>query len=84
MPDQTLLWVDANGLNERGKAVMEEIAQADEYGLRAADYELPKPGGFNPHDASATNWLADAEMKISFAVVGYAATRAAAGSTRRG
>ena len=72
MPDQKLLWVDANGLNERAKAVMQEIARADEYGLRPADYELPKPDSFDPHGASATSWLADAEVKISFAVVGYA------------
>ncbi len=71
-PDQPLLWVDENGLTERGKAVMEEIAQADDYGLRTADYDLPKPGSFNPHDTGAANWLADAEMKISLAVVEYA------------
>jgi L,D-transpeptidase YcbB len=72
VPDQHLLWVDESGLNERAKAVMEEIGRADEYGLRAADYELPKPQGFNTHDGSATKWLADAEVKISFAVLGYA------------
>jgi murein L,D-transpeptidase YcbB/YkuD len=71
-PDQKLLWVDANGLNERAKAVMQEIARADEYGLRPADYELPTPDSFDPHAASATSWLADAEVKISFAVLGYA------------
>ena len=72
VPDQKLLWVDADGLNERAKAVMQEIARADEYGLRPGDYELPKPTSFDPHGASATSWLADAEVKISFAVVGYA------------
>ena len=72
VPDQHLLWVDESGLNERAKAVMEEISRADEYGLRAADYELPKAEGFNAHDGSATKWLADAEVKISFAVLGYA------------
>jgi murein L,D-transpeptidase YcbB/YkuD len=72
VPDQPLLWVSESGLNERAKAVMEEIGKADEYGLRPADYALPKSGSFNPHDASATNWLADAEIKLSFAVLGYA------------
>ena len=72
VPDNRLLWVDENGLSERAKAVMEEIGKADEYGLRPADYSLPKPGGFNPNDASATSWLTDAELKISFAVLGYA------------
>ena len=36
--DQKPLWVDANGLTERGKAVMAEIAEADDYGLRSSDY----------------------------------------------
>ncbi|MGA8692096.1 MAG: hypothetical protein WB662_19910 [Methyloceanibacter sp.] len=70
--DQPLLWVDENGLTERAKSVMDEIAKADEYGLRAGDYSLPKADGFKSQDASATNWLADAEIKISFAVLGYA------------
>jgi murein L,D-transpeptidase YcbB/YkuD len=69
-PDQPLLWVDENGLTGRAKSVIAEIAKANEYGLRAGDYNLPKP--FNPHDASATSSLADAEIKLSFAVLGYA------------
>jgi murein L,D-transpeptidase YcbB/YkuD len=71
VPDQKLLWVDENGLTDRGKAVMEEIARADDYGLRAADYELPKSDGFHAGDASATAWLADAEVKISLAALRY-------------
>jgi murein L,D-transpeptidase YcbB/YkuD len=72
VPDQPLLWVDENGLTGRAKSVMEEIGKADAYGLRAWDYSLPKAEGFKSQDASATNWLADAEIKISFAVLGYA------------
>jgi murein L,D-transpeptidase YcbB/YkuD len=49
---------------------MEEIARADDYGLRASEYELPKAEGFSPDDA--VNWLADAEVKISIAVLRYA------------
>ena len=71
VPDQHLLWVDENGLTDRAKSVMEEIGKADEYGLRPADYGLPKADGFNAHDPSASNWLADAEVKLSFAVLGY-------------
>jgi murein L,D-transpeptidase YcbB/YkuD len=71
-PGRHLLWVDDNGLTDRGKAVMEEIAKADDYGLRASDYVLPRPGAFNASDPKATDWLADAEIKISFAVLGYA------------
>ena len=72
VPDQHLLWVDENGLTERGKAVIAEIGAADDYGLRASDYALPKADSFNAADAEATDWLADAEIKISYAVLDYA------------
>ena len=71
-PDARLLWVDESGITERGRAVMEEIAKADDFGLRSADYELPKPAVFNANDRATTDWLADAEIKISFAVLRYA------------
>jgi len=70
--DQRLLWVDENGLTERGKVVMAEIAKAEDYGLRASDYALPDPDGFNASDDKAADWLADSEIKISFAVLDYA------------
>ena len=72
VPDQNLLWVDENGLIERGKAVMAEIGKAEDYGLRASDYTLPKDDGFNAADGKATDRLADAEIKISYAVLDYA------------
>ncbi len=72
VPEQRLLWVDENGLTERGKAVMAEIRQADDYGLRAADYTLPDIAGFDPSSANATEWLAGAETKISYAMLRYA------------
>lgn len=71
-PEQHLLWVDNKGVTDRGKAVMDEIAKADDYGLRASDYVLPKPDTFDDADSKATDWLADAEIKISFAVLNYA------------
>ena len=70
--DQDLLWVDENGLTQRGKAVIAEIKQADDYGLRASDYALPNPNGFNAYDTKANDWLADTEIKISYAVLDYA------------
>jgi murein L,D-transpeptidase YcbB/YkuD len=71
--DQPLLWVDENGLNERAKLAMAEIAKADDYGLRASDYALPKAEEFKAADAKAADWLADAEVKIGYAVLDYAA-----------
>ncbi len=71
VPDQKLLWVDENGLTDRGKAVVAEIKEADDYGLRASDYTLPNLSGFDAHGANATDELADAEIKISHAVLDY-------------
>jgi murein L,D-transpeptidase YcbB/YkuD len=65
--ENRLLWVDDNGLNDRAKAVIEEIGKADDYGLRSSDYALPK----EPESVDV-KWLADSEIKISFAVLGYA------------
>jgi L,D-transpeptidase YcbB len=72
VPDRNLLWVDENGLTERAKLVMAEIAKADDYGLRASDYPLPDTAAFIPSDPKANDWLAESEMKVSSAVVDYA------------
>ncbi|HSD93158.1 MAG TPA: L,D-transpeptidase family protein [Methyloceanibacter sp.] len=72
VPDQRLLWVDEKGLNERAKIAMAEIAKADDYGLRASDYPLPDPASFDAADPSAREWLAEAEMKLSYAALDYA------------
>jgi L,D-transpeptidase YcbB len=65
--ENRLLWVDENGLNDRAKSVIEEIGKAEEYGLRPADYALPKEA-----ESVDAKWLADSEIKTSFAVLGYA------------
>ncbi len=70
-PENRLLWVDENGFTDRGKAVMDEIKQADDYGLRSADYPLPATTGGDNGNVDAKS-LANAEIKISFAVLGYA------------
>ena len=48
---------------------MQEIAKAEEYGLQAADYELPNLDGLGRN--SEIDSLADAEVKISLAVLRY-------------
>ncbi len=71
-PEQRPLWVDESGVTDRGKAVIAEIEKADDYGLRATDYPLPAPDSFDAASSDAAAWLADAEIKISYAVLGYA------------
>jgi murein L,D-transpeptidase YcbB/YkuD len=72
VPDQSLLWVDEKGLTERAKLVVAEIAKADDYGLQASDYALPDSASFNASDANAKDWLAQSEVKVSYAVLDYA------------
>ena len=71
-PGRPLLWVDETGLTPRGKAVIAEVAKADDYGLRAADYKLPDTSGLNSANRPDKEWLADAEIQTSRAVLGYA------------
>ena len=71
LPDQRFIWVDQNGLTARGKAVMEEIAKADDYGFALPIMTCPTLPA-ECHRSGATERLADAEIKISAAVVEYA------------
>lgn len=61
------LWVGMGQLNERSDAVMTEIARADDYGLKAADFALP-----GRKLASGSAGGAVAEMQLSEAVLVYA------------
>ncbi len=72
VPDQRLLWIDDNGLNDRAKMVMAEIGKADDYGLRATDYALPNAASFDSAESRSRDKLADAEVKVSYAVLDYA------------
>jgi len=72
VPEPKLLWVDEAGLTDRGKAVIAELNKADDYGLRSADYAVPDMTGFDAGGADAASKLADAEIKISHAILDYA------------
>ena len=72
VPMTPLLWVDENGVTDRARFVIKEIAKADEYGLRASDYEVPEPDGFDRGASNALDWLVEAEIKIDLAVLRYA------------
>jgi L,D-transpeptidase YcbB len=66
--DGPLLWVTERGISERGNAVIAEIRQADDWGLRARDFVLPQlpAGAISPEGAAA------AEIQLTFAVLKYA------------
>jgi murein L,D-transpeptidase YcbB/YkuD len=61
------LWVTAEGLTPKARAAMAEIARADDWGLKASDFALPRADG-----GTSPSALADAEVRISLAVLSYA------------
>jgi len=62
-----LLWVDQGGLTSRAREVMAELAKAEDWGLPAAAFEVPRLAA--GADAAA---LAGAEIKLGLAVLKYA------------
>jgi murein L,D-transpeptidase YcbB/YkuD len=63
-----LLWVTESGVSERGNSVVDEIRKADEWGLRARDFALPRlSAGPVSLDSAAA-----AEIAVTFAVLKYA------------
>ena len=67
------IWVTPTGLNAKGANALAEIKKADDWGLEAKDYVLPElPDAASSTTEMPREKLADAEMKISFAVLAYA------------
>ena len=63
------IWVSDGQLSDRAKAIIEEIKQADNWGLDASQFELP--AGDAAGDLSGAQ-LIDIEMTMSLAVLKYA------------
>jgi murein L,D-transpeptidase YcbB/YkuD len=62
------IWVTADGYTARARDAMAEIAKADDWGLSAKAFELPAADLADRSPAA----LADAEIKLSLAVLKYA------------
>jgi murein L,D-transpeptidase YcbB/YkuD len=62
------LWVTPEGFNGRARHAMEEIARADDWGLVSRAFNLPVLPAGEPSTAA----LADAEIRLSVAVLKYA------------
>ena len=67
----SLVWVDGDGLTDRARAVMRELARAEDYGLKSKDYALPKLEAAKAGETLSTTKLAEAELKFSHAVLAY-------------
>jgi L,D-transpeptidase YcbB len=61
------LWVNSSGLTPRAKLLVTELKRADDWGLRAADFDVPTTKA----DAKPSE-LADVEVKLSQAALKYA------------
>ncbi len=70
--DDKPVWVTEKGLNERAMDVIAEIKRADKYLLDPSDYKLPSKEAFASKDDITAQKLADAELKLSYAILAYA------------
>jgi murein L,D-transpeptidase YcbB/YkuD len=61
------LWVSSAGFTAKGSAALDEIAKADDWGLTASSFQLPKLSA-----GAGTDALAEAEARLSLAVAKYA------------
>ena len=69
---ENLIWVRETGLNEKVEPLRAVFKRADEFGLAASDYNVVDGAGFAKYSGYPAEWLADAELKISAAALGYA------------
>lgn len=67
-----LIWIRDTGLNDRAEALRAVFKRADEFGLASSDYNIVDGAGFAKHSGYPAEWLADAELKMSAAALGYA------------
>jgi L,D-transpeptidase YcbB len=63
------LWISDSKVNLRGKAVIEEISRADDWGLEASAFDLSETGA---REDAGPEELARAEVALSLAVLKYA------------
>jgi L,D-transpeptidase YcbB len=61
------VWVQEKGFTERAKQAIAEIGKADDWGLKAAEFELPELKETSPSREA----LAQAEQKLAAAVLKY-------------
>ena len=62
------IWVTKDGLSAKGKAAIEEIGKAEDWGLRASDFDVPHVAG----GSLSAEAVAKAEIKIAQTVLKYA------------
>jgi murein L,D-transpeptidase YcbB/YkuD len=63
-----MLWVAKDGFTARAREAMAEIGNADDWGLNARDFDLPRLAEGEPAPAA----FAEAEIKLGLAILKYA------------
>ena len=63
-----LIWVTETGLSDKGRAVIREVRNADDWGLHSSDFSVPQlpAGGLSPEVAAET------EIKLTLTILKYA------------
>lgn len=62
------IWTESGGFNPQARKVIQEIRNADSWGLETSAFQLPA----NPGAQATPEVLADADIKLSLAVLKYA------------
>ena len=70
--DDQPLWVDEEGLTERGRTVLDELGRADDWGLDVTKLDLEAITELAGLRAPAREQLADLEHRLNLAVTTYA------------
>ncbi len=65
------VWVSTEGLTDRARAAMKEIARAADYGLNPADYPLPKLENAGAGERIPAAKLANAEIMLNHSALAY-------------
>ena len=66
------VWVTETGVTEKARKLMAEIKNAKKYELDPSKFKLPNPDEFSEDMEKAADWLANTELKISYAALAYA------------
>jgi murein L,D-transpeptidase YcbB/YkuD len=66
------VWVTVDGLTDKARSVMKELARAEDYGLNSDDYDLPELDAPKDGKKRALTALAETEVTLSRSVLAYA------------
>jgi murein L,D-transpeptidase YcbB/YkuD len=66
------IWVDETGVKPNARKLIKVLNSAEDYGLRASDYDLPEEIILTAKEGSHSARLAEFELKLSHAALTYA------------